>query len=72
MLGNVLAHVGHAACPKCIVFGLKGTGLLPKRYVVAISKKHGYYPKKNMFATQKKPFTTLKDKTNVGFPLRYA
>ena len=51
---------------------LTDTGLLTKRYVVAISKKHGYYPKKNMFATQKKPFTTLKDKTNVGFPLRYA
>lgn len=66
MLGTLLAQ-------KCIVFGLKGTGLLPKRYVVSISKKHGYYPKKNMFATQKKPFTTQrnilttpKDKISVG------
>ena len=89
VLGGIYAQVGQRACPcwatclpmlgtllaqKCIVFGLKDTGLLTKRYVVAISKKHGYYPKKNMFATQKKPFTTQrnilttqKDKTSVGF-----
>ena len=94
VLGGIYAQVGQRACPcwatclpmlgtllaqKCIVFGLKGTGLLPKRYVVSISKKHGYYPKKNMFATQKKPFTTqrnivsaLKDKISVGLSWRDA
>ena len=47
VLGGIYAQVGQRACPcwetclpmlgtllaqKCIVFGLKGTGLLPKRY----------------------------------------
>ena len=54
VLGGIYAQVGQRACPcwatclpmlgtllaqKCIVFGLKGTGLLPKRYIVTIPKE---------------------------------